>query len=103
MPTIRSTSFLRIQRKLAGHNVKPSLPGKMCNVTSVVQSQQAMGQTRKRICIPVYHVQVLVNTIRPSGLVGVFIQRAGFVFYGTLLWLVQHIYTSHGVCLFLQF
>ena len=31
----------------------------------------------------VYHVPVLVNTIRPSGLVGVFIQRTGVVFYRT--------------------
>ena len=59
------------------------LPGKLCTLTSVVQSQHAMGQTRKRICIPRASA-VLVNTIRPSGLVGVFIQRTGFVFYRTL-------------------
>ena len=33
----------------------------------------------------VYHVPVLVNTIRPLELVDVFIQRTGFVFYRTLL------------------
>ena len=69
----------------AGHNVKP-LPGKMCTLTSVVRSQHAigLGQTRLQRKGSVYHVPVLANTIRPSGLVGVFIQRTGFVFYRTL-------------------
>ena len=59
-----------------GHTVKPRLPGKMCTLTSVVQSQHAISQTRlQRKRRSVYHVPVLVNTIRPSGLVGVFIQR----------------------------
>ena len=64
----------------AGHNVKPRPPGKMCTFTSVVRSQHAIGQTmqRKRICIP------RTRTIRPSWLVGVFIQRTEFVFYRTL-------------------
>ena len=69
----------------AGRNVKPRLPGKMCTLTSVVRSQHALGQTRlQRNGGSVYHVPVLVNTIRPSGQVGVFIQRTGFVFYRTL-------------------
>ena len=52
----------------------------MCTLTSVVRSQHAIG-LRKR---SVYHVPVLVNTIRPSELVVVFIQHTGFVFYRTL-------------------
>ena len=69
----------------AGHNVKPC-PGKMCTLTSgsVVRSQHAIGQTRLHRKGSVYHIPVLVNTIRPSGLVGVLIQRTGFVFYRTL-------------------
>ena len=71
----------------ASHNVKPRLPGKMCTLTSVVRSQHAIGQTRLdcKEKGSVYHVPVLVNTIRPSELVDVFIQRTGFVFYRTLL------------------
>ena len=75
----------------AGHNVKPRLPWKMCTLTSVVRSQQAIGTSNKTDCKEkgsVYHVPVLVNTIRPSELVDVFIQRTGFVFYRTLLFLV---------------
>ena len=60
----------------AGHNVKPR-PGKMCTLTSVVRSQHAIGQTRLQRKGSVYHVPVLVNTIRPSGLVDVFVQRTG--------------------------
>ena len=44
---------------------------------SVVQSQHAIGETRKRITV--YHIPVLVNTIRPSG----------------LSWCVH---SAHGVC-----
>ena len=75
--------ILKVQNtEKAGHNVKPR-PGKMCTLTSCCaeSSQHAIGQTRLG---SVYHVPVLVNTIRPSGLVGVFIQRTGFVFYRTL-------------------
>ena len=53
-------------------------PGKTCTLTSVVRSQHAIGQTRLQRKGSVYHVPVLVNTIRPSRLVGVFIQRKGF-------------------------
>ena len=67
--------------KIAGHNVKPRLPGKMCTSTSVVRSQHAIAKN----CIPRTSIsEYMVNTIRPSGLVGVFIQRTGFVFYRTL-------------------
>ena len=74
----------------AGHNVNPRLPGKTCILTSVVRSQHAIGQTRLKGSV--YHVPVLVNTIRPSGLVG-FIQCTGFVFYRTL-----YSFLSIGLC-----
>ena len=83
--------FISENTEKAGHNVK-MLPGKMCTLTSVVQSQHAIGQTRKKICIPRTSA-VLVNTIRHSGLVGVLIQRTGFVFYRTLV-LYAFIYRS---------
>ena len=70
----------------AGHNVKPCLPGKY-TLTSIVRSQHAIGQSLKQDYKEkgsVYHVPVLVNTVRPSALVSVFIQLTGFVFYRTL-------------------
>ena len=69
----------------AGHDVKPRLPVKMCTLTSVVRSQHAIDCKEKGSVYHVYHVPVLVNTIRPLELVDVFIQRTGFVFYRTLL------------------
>ena len=79
-------SFLKVRIQKAGHNVKPRLPGKICTLTSVVRSQHAIGQTQDcKEKGSVYHVPVFVNTIRPSELVDVFIQRTGFVFYRTLL------------------
>ena len=48
----------------ASHNVKPRLPGKMCTLTPVVQSRVSMLHTGQTM-------QILVNTIRHSGLVGV--------------------------------
>ena len=53
----------------------------MCTLTSVVRSQHATGQSM-RICMP--RTSISEYTIRHSGLVGVFIQRMGFVFYRTL-------------------
>ena len=53
----------------AGHNVKPHLPGKMCTLTSVVQSQHAIGQTRlqrKRTCIPRTSVSEYNKAFRAS-------------------------------------
>ena len=65
--------------KKAGHNVKPRLPGKTCTLTSVVQiAESACHRSNNAKKKDLY-------TIRPSGLVGVFIQRTGFVFYRTLL------------------
>ena len=73
--------FLKVR---AGHNMKPRLPGKMCTLTSVVRNQHAIIILLCKEKGSVYHVPVLMNTIRPSELVDVFIQRTGFVFYRTL-------------------